>query len=218
MQKKSLQEKIWESDFGKKYTKRNTFNSYQMWNRSYIKKFGVSKDYINKNFLQKLSKKIKILEIGCNIGNQLHGLQRIGFKNLSGIDIQQNCLKKIKKNFNNIRVVRASAYNLPFKNNSFDFVFTSNVLIHFPPNKINKVFDEIYRVSSKWIWGFEYFSNKFEEIIYRKNKDLLWKTDYTELFLKRFKNLHLEKEKFYRNISNNKEIDAMFLLKKITRN
>ena len=115
MQKKSLQEKIWESDFGKKYTKRNTFNSYQMWNRSYIKKFGVSKEYINKNFLQKLSKKIKILEIGCNIGNQLHGLQRIGFKNLSGIDIQQNCLKKIKNNFKNVNVVRTSAYNLPFK-------------------------------------------------------------------------------------------------------
>ena len=171
MEKKSIQEKIWESDFGKKYTQRNTFDSYQMWNRSYIKKFGVSKEHINKNFLQKFSKKIKILEIGCNIGNQLHGLQRIGFKNLTGIDIQQNCLKKIKKNFNNIRVVRASAYNLPFKNNSFDFVFTSNVLIHFPPNKINKVFDEIYRVSSEWIWGFEYFSNKFEEIVYRKNKN-----------------------------------------------
>ena len=187
MQKKSLQEKIWESDFGRKYTKRNTFNSYEIWNRSYIKKFGVSKDYINKEFLQELPKEIKILEIGCNIGNQLNCLQRMGFKNLSGIDIQQNCLKKIKNNFKNVNVVRTSAYNLPFKNNSFDFVFTSNVLIHFPPNKINKVFDEIYRVSSKWIWGFEYFSNKFEEIIYRKNKDLLWKTDYTELFLKRFK-------------------------------
>ena len=214
MQKKSIQEKIWESDFGKKYTKRNTFDSYQMWNRSYIKKFGVSKEYINKNFLQKLSKKIKILEIGCNIGNQLNCLQRMGFKNLSGIDIQQNCLKKIKNNFKNVNVVRTSAYNLPFKNNSFDFVFTSNVLIHFPPNKINKVFDEIYRVSSKWIWGFEYFSTKFEEVVYRKNKNLLWKTDYTQLFLRRFKNLYLEKERFYRNISNNKEIDTMFLLKK----
>ena len=214
MKKESIQEKIWESYFGREYTKRNTFNSYEIWNRSYIKKFGVSKEYINKNFLQKLSKKIKILEIGCNIGNQLNCLQRMGFKNLSGIDIQQNCLKKIKKNFNNIKVVRASAYNLPFKNNSFDFVFTSNVLIHFPPNKINKIFDEIHRVTSKCICGFEYFSNKFEEIIYRKNKELLWKTNYTKLFLKRFKSLHLEKEKFYRNISNNKEIDTMFLLKK----
>ena len=97
MQKKSLQEKIWESDFGKKYTKRNTFNSYEIWNRSYIKKFGVSKDYINKEFLQKLPKEIKILEIGCNIGNQLNCLKEMGFKDLSGIDIQQNCLTKNKK-------------------------------------------------------------------------------------------------------------------------
>ena len=213
MQKKSVQEKIWESDFGRKYTQRNTFNSYTIWNKSYIKKFGVSKDCINKAFLKKLPKTIKILEIGCNIGNQLNCLKKMGFKNLSGIDIQKNCLKKIKKRINNIKVINASAYNLPFKKNSFDFVFTSNVLIHFPPNKINKVFDEIYRVTSKWIWGFEYFSIKFEEVIYRKNKNLLWKTDYKKLFLKRFKNLYLEKEKFYRNISNNKEIDVMFLLK-----
>ena len=88
------------------------------------------------------------------------------------------------------------------------------VLIHFPPNKINKIFDEIHRVTSKWICGFEYFSTKFEEVVYRKNKNLLWKTDYTQLFLRRFKNLYLEKERFYRNISNNKEIDTMFLLKK----
>ena len=48
MKKESIQEKIWGSDFGREYTKRNTFNSYEIWNRSYIKKFGVSKDYIKK--------------------------------------------------------------------------------------------------------------------------------------------------------------------------
>ena len=69
MQKKTIQEKIWESDFGRKYTKRNTFDSYAIWNKSYIKKFGVSKDYINKEFLQKLPKEIKILEIEFNEHN-----------------------------------------------------------------------------------------------------------------------------------------------------
>ena len=85
MKKESIQEKIWKSDFGREYTKRNTFNSYETWNRSYIKKFGVSKDYINKEFLQKLPKEIKILEIGCNIGYQLNCLKKMGFKDLNAI-------------------------------------------------------------------------------------------------------------------------------------
>ena len=76
-----------------------------------------------------------------------------------------SCDYKKKKKF--INVVNGSADHLPFKNNSFDLVFTNNVLIHISPIEIKNIVNEIYRTSSKWIWGFEYYYKNYEE--YRKN-------------------------------------------------
>ena len=176
---------IWNSIFGKEYTKRNTFTNYSEWNNEYKKKFGITKENLNKIFLNDLSKKIKILELGCNIGNQLFCLKRMGFNNLTGIEIQKHCLKKIKKKFKFINAIQGTTYNLPFNDNSFDLVFTSNVLIHIPPKKLNKVLNEMYRVSSKWIWGFEYFSEKYNHVTYRGKKNLLWKANFFKNFLKK---------------------------------
>ena len=214
MKSKLYQTKVWEGKFGDEYTKRNTFNSYSEWNTVYKKRFGITKENLNKIFLNHLSKEIRILEIGCNIGNQLKCLYKIGFKKLSGIDIQHDCLQKIKKNFNSINSIEATVYNLPFKSNSFDLVFTNNVLVHIPPKKLKNVLREMYRVSESWIWGSEYYSKNYKKIIYRGNKNLLWKANFANIFLKRFKDLRLIKHKFLINKLNNEETDSMFLLKK----
>ena len=96
---------------------------------------------------------------------KLKCLYKIGFKKLSGIDIQHDCLQKIKKNFNSINSIEATVYNLPFKSNSFDLVFTNNVLVHIPPKKLKNVLREMYRVSESWIWGSEYYSKNYKKII-----------------------------------------------------
>ena len=44
-------------------------------------------------------------------------------------------------------------------------------LIQLDP-KIKNIVNEIYRTSSKWIWGFEYYSKNYEEIIYRNKKKI----------------------------------------------
>ena len=118
---------------------------------------------------------------------------------------------KKKKKF--INVVNGSADHLPFKNNSFDLVFTNNVLIHISPIEIKNIVNEIYRTSSKWIWGFEYYSKNYEEIVYRNKKKLLWKANFSEIFKKKGR-LKVLKEKLFQNISLKNEIDKMYLLKK----
>ena len=118
---------------------------------------------------------------------------------------------KKKKKF--IKVVNGSADYLPFKNNSFDLVFTNNVLIHISPKEINNVVDEIYRTTSKWIWGFEYYLENYKEIVYRNKKKLLWKANFSEIFKKKG-GLKVLKEKFFQNVSSKNEIDKMYLLKK----
>jgi len=213
MNNKNYQTKMWGGEFGIKYTRRNTF-SYIKWNKMYKDRFGFTKENINKSFLYNLPKKIKILELGCNIGSQLRCLYKMGYKNLNGIEIQHHCLKKLKKNFNFVNGIQSTVFKLPFNNNSFDLVFTNNVLIHIPPKKIHIVLKEMYRVSKLWIWGSEYYSQNYKEIIYRKNKNLLWKADFAKIFLKNFKNLKIIKHKFLVSKFDNEEIDSMYLLKK----
>ena len=213
MNNKIYQSQVWDGKFGVRYTNRNTF-TYTEWNKMYKDRFGFTKETLNENFLNKVPKKIKILELGCNIGSQLRCLYKMGYKNLNGVELQYHCLKKLRNNFDMINGVQSTIYKLPFKNNSFDLVFTNNVLIHIHPKKIKIVLKEMHRVSSSFIWGSEYYSKNYKEVIYRKKKNLLWKADFASIFLKTFKNLKLLKQKFLLNKINKIEIDSMYLLKK----
>lgn len=209
--KKTIQENFWSSKFGKEYVSRNTFNPKGL-DGLYISNFGVSRSKLNKEFLDNL--KIKnILEVGCNIGNQLGLLQRQGFKNLHGIEIYPQAVEQAKTHTKNINIITGSAFDLPYKEKYFDLVFTAGVLIHINPDNLKKAMSEIYRTSNKYIWGYEYYSPKHVAINYRGNKNRLWKGDFTKLYLKYFPDLKLVKNKRLKYL-NSDNYDEMFLLKK----
>lgn len=208
------QTKIWQGKFGKDYTLRNIYKSLEDHNQSYIEFYGKTKDDLNKEILSNLPKKLKILEIGSNVGYQLASLQRFGFVNLFGIEIQRECVEDSKKLWKNIDIIQASGFDIPFKDNYFDLVFSNNFLIHISPDNINTVLSEMYRVSSKYIYGFEYFSENYESIDYRGEKNLLWKTDFEKLFLKRFSNLKSIYNKKYSCLNFEGKIDKAYILEK----
>jgi len=114
---------------------------------------------VNNNFLGFIDRDIKILEVGTNRGLQIEKLKPMGFKNFYGIEITKRAINICKNRIGNINLVEASALEIPFKDNSFDLVFTSGVLIHIPPDCIDLVIKEIYRISKRFIWGFEYYSD-----------------------------------------------------------
>ena len=118
----------------------------------------------------------------------------MGFKNLYGIEIQQEAIRQAKISVKNLHIVCGSALNIPFKDRQFDLVFTSGVLIHIHPKNCVIVLKEIYRCAKKFIWGFEYFSPQLQEIVYRKYKEVLWKSDFCKLLLETFPDLKLIKE------------------------
>jgi pseudaminic acid biosynthesis-associated methylase len=208
------QTKVWTSQFGEDYTSRNTYENIDDHNQSYIDYYGKTKDELNKEILSTLPKNLKILEVGSNIGYQLASLQRFGFYNLYGIEIQRNCVDQSKKLWKGIDIIQASGFDIPFKNNFFDLVFTNNVLIHISPKDIDIVLNEMNRVSAKYIYGFEYYSEKYESINYRDNKDLLWKTDFANLFLKKFSNLKSIFSKKYPCLNFKGNIDKAYILEK----
>lgn len=208
---KTQQEKFWSSNFGKDYIKRNYFSPDKL-NSLYIKNYGISRSKINKNLLGKI-KTNNVLEVGCNIGSQLVMLQSQGFKNLYGIEIYDKAVELSKKLTKNINIIQGSGFDIPFKDNYFDLVFTSGVLIHINPKDLKRIMAEIYRVSKKYIWGFEYFNSTHIAVPYRGYKNRLWKGDFMNLYREMFPDLKLVKETKYKYLGND-NIDASFLLKK----
>jgi len=203
----------WTAEFGKKYTDRNNYTIEES-DKSGIQKHGITRSELNFLFLDKLDRSIKILEVGCNIGNQLLRLQNMGFNDLYGIEPQEYAINLAKKRTSNIVIKKGNIYNIPFEDSYFDLVFTSGVLIHIPPENIVGAIKEIYRCSKNFILTAEYFSEEFTEVNYRGNEKLLWKGNYPKLFKKTFPDLRFLKIIYISELEDLSKKSVFFLSKK----
>jgi pseudaminic acid biosynthesis-associated methylase len=210
---KTHQRKTWEEQFGEGYLERNVYDPKEL-NQFYKNRFGYTKDQLNDEFLQNIPKDAKILEVGTNIGNQLFHLQSQGFTNLYGIEIQDRAINYSKHRTDNLNIIKGDALNIPFKDHFFDLVFTHGVLIHISPDNIQQALKEIYRVSNKYIWGLEYYADTYTDLEYHGQKNIMWKTNFCQLYLDTFPKLQLQKEKKYSYLEDSSLVDQMFLLSK----
>jgi len=210
MPKSTQQMQVWTSRFGKDYTDR-THQSVEEVDALYIKNFGVARTDLNSEFLADLDRSIKILEVGCNMGAQLQCLQSMGFENLYGIELQQYAVRVAKQQTRDAKVIQGSIFNIPFKDNYFDLVFTSGVLIHIHPDDIQGALREVGRCTRNYIWGYEYYSPEHIMIPYRGKENLLWKGDFAQPYLSQFSKFKILKEKMLQYL-NNENVDSMFLL------
>lgn len=210
---KTKQIDFWSGDFGKEYTDRNPQN-LEEWDKAYLQYYGMTKTEMNEEFIGNLSRDIRILEVGCNMGLQLLGLQRQGFKNLYGIELQPYAVEKAKANTAGINIIQGSGFDIPFKDNYFDLVYTAGVLIHIAPTDLPKIMAEMVRCTRRYIWGFEYYYPEIKEINYRGNQGFLWKMDYAAMFLKQENRLTEVNKKIYPFTSEREKgnEDAMYLL------
>ena len=211
---KTREDEAWSGKFGKEYTDRNLMSLDEL-DRLYVDNYGVSRTEINEEFLAGLDAD-RILEVGCNVGNQLLLLKKMWHTDLWGIELQDHAVEIARKRTRGINIVKGSAFDIPYKDGFFDLVFTSGLLIHISPDNIGKALDEIYRCTNMYIWGFEYYSpDGYQMINYREGNDLLWKTDFAKLFVDRFSDLKPVKEHKYTHLGYKKLVDHAFLLKKV---
>jgi ubiquinone/menaquinone biosynthesis C-methylase UbiE len=99
-----------------------------------------------KQFLEAvLSNRQSILDLGCGTGRTIQLLNSKG-RNLIGIDIAPQMLRKAKNN--STRVFLASAYALPFKDMSFDAVISIHMGYGFCESRLQMktITAELYRV------------------------------------------------------------------------
>jgi pseudaminic acid biosynthesis-associated methylase len=202
----------WTGQFGREYTDRNALDVEQL-DALCSKSYGATRTSLNQEFLSEIPKDARILEVGCNMGNQLVLLEAMGFSNLHGIEIQPYALEKASARLPGAFLREATAFDIPYPDGYFDLVFTSGVLIHIAPDDLSRAVKEIHRCTRSYIWGLEYHAPQATEVNYRGHDQLLWKMDYPKLYLEQFKDLELVKSKPLPYLESN-NVDLMFLLRK----
>lgn len=209
----TVQEQFWKGDFGKDYTDRNKWTNDEEWDKTYLDTWGLTKLEINNKVLKDLPKDIRILEVGCNYGVQLRGLQRMGFTNLYGIELQPYAVEQSKRAFSGLNIITGSGFDMPFKDGFFDLVCTNGVLIHISPDDHYGFMKEICRCSKKYIMGWEYYNEDLKALNYRNNQGYMWKADFAGIYKNYFPELR-EIEKHFIKYVANENVDAIFLLEK----
>jgi ubiquinone/menaquinone biosynthesis C-methylase UbiE len=105
------------------------------------------------HYILKIARSIdfnSFLDVGCAEGYYMKLLaENLKDSRAVGFDIAKNYLCKAKMNVSNCQFVLGDAHNLPFKDNSFDFVLCSELLEHAlnPEN----VLRELLRVSNNYM-------------------------------------------------------------------
>lgn len=211
------QEEFWSGDFGREYTDRNS-RPLAEWNEFYRSIYGTTKLEINAEFLGDLPRNARILEVGCNTGMQLVGLQAAGFEQLYGIELQAYAVEKARDFVRGVNILQGSGFDLPFKDGYFDLVCTNGVLIHIAPADLPRIMGEMVRCSGRYIMGYEYYAPETTAINYRGNEGFLWKANFAQLFLNNFPELRLVKQRLYSYINDAERgnQDVVYLLEKTT--
>lgn len=97
---------------------------------------------------KKKNKYLKILDVGCGDGVMIFDLQNSKLLkdkyDITGIDISKTNIAIAKTRIKNSNLLVADACKLPFKNQSFDFVYSWMVIEHL--SKPQKILTEIRRV------------------------------------------------------------------------
>ncbi|MEK7507160.1 MAG: class I SAM-dependent methyltransferase [Patescibacteria group bacterium] len=106
------------------------------------------------NTIKKIYKNdMKVLDVGCGAGHYLRSFRENINKNIdyTGIDFSPSFIRLAKKAFrDSAEFAVGEIQNIPFKNNQFDIVTASNIILHLPPPPL-KAFKELLRVSKKYV-------------------------------------------------------------------
>ena len=161
------QENFWEGQFGTEYIERNVGEA-----------FVASKLILFSNMLRRAPGIDSALELGCNIGLNLDALKKVNDKlALTGVEINEDAVKvAVAKNIATI-VRNTIVEPLPI-NQTFDLTFTKGVMIHVNPECLVNVYDNLYRLSKRYILVCEYYNPSPVAVNYRGHSDRLFKRDF----------------------------------------
>ena len=104
-------------------------------------------------------RRISIMELGCNVGRNLHWLYNAGYKDVNGIEINPRCKELAQEHFpdiaDKITIMDIETYLAETVNDvGHDLVFTASVLMHMHTDA-NWIYGAIQRKATRWIMTIE---------------------------------------------------------------
>ena len=159
----SEQELFWKGKQGTQYIKRN-LKGYRS--------FTVGRHLLrHKIFLE------SAVEIGPNIGHNLDALKKI-YPHLKtfGIEINKDAYKILRKKH---RAINKSVVGYK-TSKKFDLVVVTGVLMHQDPKNLKSIYKLICKLSKKYIYLSEYYNPTPVKLIYRGERERLYKRDFAK--------------------------------------
>lgn len=174
-------DEFWKGDFGDEYSKRNVDlvdNNNEFFKRCFIEL----------PTLEAIYDLSSIIEFGAGTGQNISALhQLMPLCKYTSVEINELAAQQISHGM----VYRGSIFDFKQAVPPHDLVLTKGFLIHIPPDKINEVYDILYRSSQRYILICEYYNPTPMEVEYRGHEGKLWKRDFAGEMLERFPDLNL---------------------------
>lgn len=142
----------WRGVQGAVYATRNPVDPEHL-DRMYELKYGTTRTALNERFLRRVPRYAGLLEVGCGNGVQVNLLRRMGFSDVVGFD-----LNRLAVTDSGPGLFVADGLAIPLRSKSRDLVYTSGTLMHIPPAARPQFCAELVRISKRWIWGLELWS------------------------------------------------------------
>ncbi len=166
MDYKTGQEEFWAGKFGSEYVERNN-----------TKKLLYSKLVMWEKILRTTCDIESIIEFGCNTGLNLEALKKLNPNfSLIGYEINQKALEEAREK--GVAKIFHKSIIEDISENKADLTFTAGVLIHINPNYLNEVYQNLIKLSKRYIVVAEYYSPSPTSVNYRGFKDKLFKRDF----------------------------------------
>ena len=169
------QEMFWSGKFGDDYVERNNTDAMVDPNIALFNQIMKSTNDVN-----------SIIELGCNTGLNLRALQRINPKlELTGYDINEKSLS-VARTSTEASNINATINGDLAQEAQADLTFTKTVLIHINPDFLQNVYDNLFKLSKRYIMVAEYYNPYPVKVRYRDNSDKLFKRDFAGELIDRF--------------------------------
>ena len=174
------QEKFWANEFGTEYIERNQGDQLLASNLNFFTKA-----------LQQAGKIDFCIEFGANIGMNLKALKLLYPSiNLTAIEINENAANSLGELIGNDNVYNGSIFDFKVES-KVQLSMIKGVLIHINPNMLQKVYEQLYDSSEKYILIAEYYNPSPVSLNYRGHDDRLFKRDFAGEFLDKYKDTEL---------------------------
>ena len=174
------QEKFWANEFGTEYIERNQGEKLLASNLNFFTKA-----------LQQAGKIESCIEFGANIGMNLKALKLLYPSiRLNAIEINENAANNLGELIGRDNVYNGSIFDFKVES-KVQLSMIKGVLIHINPNMLQKVYEQLYDVSEKYILIAEYYNPSPVSINYRGHDDRLFKRDFAGEFLDKYKDTEL---------------------------